>query len=567
MTNTNMNEIIEQAEQNIRTAIKDYRRYTWKTKVLDEISDEFIYRLAEDSFYAKQELRNLFSKSPAWVPELDSLVINGTRTHDMEPQRIWDLGGAILRPAMKSGECSFDTYINILNFFAAPENEQAQKYGIESINKIAPNAYAPGKKLSRIFKAICVALGIADETAGSEFQKLYAQFADELSAKKIDFKLFVSINPAHFLTMSNPKNDKRGDTLTSCHSLNSTEYQYNNGCTGYARDKYSFIVFTAADPDNPETLNNRKTTRQVFAYKPGNGVLLQSRFYNTHGGTTGAVEASAVYRDLIQRELSLLEGIPNLWKTKPAIERPNLIEIGEGFGGYPDWIYSNFNAKISIRTGYEDTCKPFTVGAAGLCINCGCIAEEGLYCDDCDESKKNCGECGCRCDSNDMHAVIDGDGDTIYVCDYCFDNDYTYCDACDHYHPNSYITYVEDEDENYCDDCLVKLCEKCDKCGEYHLRDNMKEAVNSDGDDVYVCKDCIENEDYIFCEDCGRYVHSSNATSVIKSDGTKAFVCPSCLEDDYTDCLGCGRYFEDEALVSRLCPECREDEEELEDVI
>ncbi len=82
---------------------------------------------------------------------------------------------------------------------------------------------------------------MADEAAGSEFQKLYAQFADELSARQIGFKLYVSINPVHFLTMSNPKADSRGCILTSCHSINSTDYQYNNGCSGYARDHVSFI--------------------------------------------------------------------------------------------------------------------------------------------------------------------------------------------------------------------------------------------------------------------------------------------------------------------------------------
>lgn len=40
----------------------------------------------------------------------------------------------------------------------------------------------------------------------------------------------MSINPAHFITMSNPKGDVRGETLISCHSFNSSEYQYNNGC-------------------------------------------------------------------------------------------------------------------------------------------------------------------------------------------------------------------------------------------------------------------------------------------------------------------------------------------------
>ena len=154
--------------------------------------------------------------------------------------------------------------------------------------------------------------GVADNSAGSQFQRLFAQFADELSTRKIDFKLFMSINPAHFVTMSNPKNDRRGTMLTSCHSFNSTAYEYNNGCSGYARDGVTFIVFTVADPEVAETLNNRKTSRQLFMYKPYNGLLLQSRLYNTHGGTRGEQEESKLYRDLVQRELSELEGVPKI---------------------------------------------------------------------------------------------------------------------------------------------------------------------------------------------------------------------------------------------------------------
>lgn len=72
--------LIEQAEKNIRQALDDYAAHTYQTDVLDDIGDEFIERLAEDSTYAKQELRELFSKSPVWHPELDALIINGTRT-------------------------------------------------------------------------------------------------------------------------------------------------------------------------------------------------------------------------------------------------------------------------------------------------------------------------------------------------------------------------------------------------------------------------------------------------------------------------------------------------------
>ncbi len=187
-----------------------------------------------------------------------------------------------------------------------------------------------GKQVAEIYQELAVELNagkapyieqrerlIAEYKAAgrhSELQSALKQLADN-RRKKIDFKLYVSLNPAHFITMSNPKDDKRGDTLTSCHSFNSTSYSYNNGCSGYARDEYTFITFVAADPSNPETLNNRKTMRQIFAYKPGNGLLLQSRLYNTSGGTYGAQEDSKLYRDLVQREISDLEGAPNLWQT------------------------------------------------------------------------------------------------------------------------------------------------------------------------------------------------------------------------------------------------------------
>lgn len=184
--------------------------------------------------------------------------------------------------------------------------------------------------------------------------------------------------------MSNPKGDHRGTTLTSCHSFNSTEYEYNNGCTGYARDKVSFIAFTVADPADKETLNNRKTTRQVFAYKPGNGLLLQSRMYNTSGGVYGASEDSKLYRDLIQREISMLENVPNLWKTYPTVgEKSFCVERGDGFGGYPDWEYENFDGRISIRADHAEDFTSLVVGSYGLCVSCGCETSRGVYCEDC----------------------------------------------------------------------------------------------------------------------------------------------------------------------------------------
>lgn len=553
-----MQEVISRAERNIRQALRDYGAHTGKTDVLEDVTDEFIYRLAADSSYAKQGLRKLFSKSPVWNEELDALVINGTRTHDPDYDRIHRLAMQILEKPFKSLDYDYNDILKAICFFSNPDaSERDRESYIEAIRKLAPKAYTPTKKPSRVFKSLCVALGVADETAGSEFQRLYAQFADELSAKQIGFKLFVSINPAHFITMSNPKRDSRGATLTSCHSFNSTEYDYNNGCTGYARDETSFIVFTVADPTDPETLNNRKTTRQVFAYRPGSGLLLQSRMYNTAGGIYGAAEDSKLYRDLVQREISALEDVPNLWKTYSSVgDKADLVVAGEGFGGYQDWTYENFDGHISIRADCDDeTVDPLDVGTYGLCIVCGEETSAGVYCEDCGEGNE-CDECGGH--YRELYDVRNSRGEWIQVCERCLDEYYTYCDECEEYWPNDCTTEVDGR--YYCDDCLDECCERCDECDEWHRSDSMYDAYR-EGREVRVCSDC-RDEHYYGCDCCGDLHHYDDMHRVYRANGYEDFVCDDCA-DNYDCCPHC-----DELIKIKdngTCPSCGAVIEEQED--
>lgn len=553
-----MQEVISRAERNIRQALRDYGAHTSQTDVLDDVTDEFIYRLAADSSYAKQGLRELFSKSPVWNEELDALVINGTRTHDPDYDRIHRLAMQILEKPFKSLDYDYNDILKAICFFSNPDaSERDRESYIEAIRKLAPKAYTPTKKPSRVFKSLRVALGVADETAGSEFQRLYAQFADELSAKQIGFKLFVSVNPAHFITMSNPKRDSRGATLTSCHSFNSTEYDYNNGCTGYARDETSFIVFTVADPTDPETLNNRKTTRQVFAYRPGSGLLLQSRMYNTAGGVYGAAEDSKLYRDLVQREISMLEDVPNLWKTYSSIgDKADLVVAGDGFGGYQDWTYENFDGHISIRADCdEETVDPLDVGTYGLCIVCGEETSAGVYCEDCGEGNE-CDECGGH--YRELYDVRNSRGEWIQVCERCRDEYYTYCDECEEYWPNDCTTEVDGR--YYCDDCLDECCERCDECDEWHRSDSMYDAYR-EGREVRVCSDC-RDEHYYGCDCCGDLHHYDDMHRVYRANGYEDFVCNDCA-DNYDCCPHCDELIE--IKDDGTCPSCGAVIEEQED--
>ena len=561
-----MQEIIEQAEQNIRQALQDYGAHTNMTDVLDDVSNNFIHRLAVDSSYAKQGLRELFSKSPVWDGKREALVINGTRTHDPDYNRLIELGTEILHDALA---CSGDRYYNILqalNLFCCPQqSETDREASIAAINALAPKAYTPTKKPSRVFKALCVALGVADETAGSEFQRLVAQFADEMNSKKIGFKLYVSINPAHFITMSNPKGDHRGQTLTSCHSFNSTEYQYNNGCSGYARDDVSFIVFTVADPGDPQTFNNRKTTRQIFAYRPGSGLLLQSRMYNTSGGTRGAQTDSKLYRDLVQREISMLENVPNLWKTVSSTgDKSDWVKEGLGFGGYADWTYGDFDGHISFRNDFdEDSEEPLEVGTYGLCICCGDEIEEHLYCSDCKDGGRGeytCDDCDEYCD--ELNTVYDSRGNEIQVCNSCFDENYRYCEVCGRYHANENMNYVDGK--NICDHCLSEYYTQCDDCGAWCKNEDIYYAHDRNGNERSVCSSCIDN--YFCCEECEEFHPHDTVRTLIRSNGQRESICYGCASD-YVTCLHCGELVE--VCDDGTCPNCNGvvDEEEKEEAV
>ena len=523
-------EKIELNEQNIRVALRDYGRHTSSTDVLDDVTSDFIHALARDNCYAKSELRELFRKSPVWNEELDAIVINGNRTHDTNYGHVSTLLFQIFSDAARAGKITneqWDEAEEAFGLFCDPDptDEDRASY-IAALKKIAPKAYAPGKKLSRVFKSMCDALGITDESKGSDFQKYYAQFADELSAKQIDYKLYVSLNPAHFITMSNPINDGRGTMLTSCHSFNRTDYEYNNGCSGYARDPYTFIVFTAADPHNPETLNNRKTSRQLFSYKPGNGLLLQSRLYDTTGGTNGAQALSKEYRDLIQREISALEESPNLWRTFRYVGQDDVIfDEHQGFGGYADWTFRDFDAKVSVRSDHEDSHETWLIGEYGLCIGCGCEIESGLYCEECDNNKPQCEDCGERFCEDDLYRVLDSGGFERLVCDECRERYYTYCEDCEEYHPNECVTYVDYLDRYVCDECLYRFYTQCDECGDYFPSEMIREAVDEGGHSCQICECCADNY-YVECEECGELIHQAYAVS----DEYGNPFCPDCLE-------------------------------------
>jgi hypothetical protein len=341
----------------------------------------------------------------------------------------------------------------------------------------------------------------------------------------------------------------------SYHSLNSTEYEYNCGCAGYARDKTSFIAFTVYDPKNPETLNNRKTTRQIFAYRPGNGLLMQSRLYNSKGGTHGVQEETKLYRDLIQREISDLEGVPNLWKTHKYCDgKESTVYIGKGFDGYAGWAYREFAGKVSIRVDREDDFESLTVGTYGLCVVCAKKIECLMYCSYCYIDRETCDWFEDFFD-DDMYRVHNSNGDEVYVCHNCCDGHYSYCERCDEYYTNNEMSEVDGR--MICRSCLDEYYEECADCGCHHCNDDMWRVYDSRGCEVSVCKDC-QDRHYTKCSHCGEYVHTDSIVGTHDVNGNDVDICDCCRDNHYEECVECGEIFDADVMIDNLCPDCKE---------
>ena len=85
--------------KNIWTAIDDYFHHCYSTDGLDDISEIFVNRLADDSIKSKHDLRQLFRQSQGWNEQLQAIIVNGTKTHNPDYILVYNLANPILRPA------------------------------------------------------------------------------------------------------------------------------------------------------------------------------------------------------------------------------------------------------------------------------------------------------------------------------------------------------------------------------------------------------------------------------------------------------------------------------------
>ena len=205
------------------------------------------------------------------------------------------------------------------------------------------------------------------------------------------------------------------------------------------------------------------------------------------------------------------------------------LRSGYGFGGYEDWVYQDFDARISILLDRLENHEFFDVGTYGLCISCGCEISHGLYCEDCDDDiHARCEQCGERC--SETWTVHDRHGDEIEVCEDCLD-DYSICDDCGEYHYSDNMHCVAGE-RYVCEGCFDSNYVCCDECGEYyHMNEGcLSLAYDRNRNEVYICESCRENE-YEYCERCNETFHESLMHTTRDDGENEIRVCEDCLAE------------------------------------
>ena len=512
--------------RNMKELLEEYD-YTYTTDALDSIIDEWARQ--------KAPLIEAFKKHPNYVEGKFMIVFSTNYDRKIDTNALynfkdWLLGSVVpyltedLPDTIKQQtERDGAHYLprELFNFFyynlAAINTRTIEEETAEFINSMVPEVHAHGgQKTSRVINKLCTYLGYNKHP---DYNREYAKYADALSPLTIKRHTILSLNPLDYLTMS------FGNSWASCHTIDknnkrgmpdSYEGMYSSGTMSYMLDPSSIVLYTVdASYEGDEFWSQPKINRQMFHW--GEEKLVQGRLYpQDNDGFAGGYTP---YRNIVQEIVSIIFNFPNLWTVTKGTDSAGRY-INTYGTHYKD--YHNYkNCSVSRPKGSENE-NYFQVGADPICIECGerHDTEDNINC--CSGSGHYCDDCGCWVDEDD-EIEIDG----CYYCRDCV----SYCDRCDSYHRGE----------------------------EYYI----------DGENRYVCEDCLENC-YTYCEECDEYVNNYDITYV---DSVERYVCDHCLSEYYSECDDCGELYPNKDLIKHdgkhYCESCYSDittEEESEEV-
>lgn len=136
------------------------------------------------------------------------------------------------------------------------------------------------------------------------------------------------------------------------------------------------------------------------------------------------------------------------------------------------------------------------------------VYQQQLYLFDTDDYGV-CDDCGEVVQNTALTMVSGGDR----VCEYCLENDYSYCEHCDTWHPDCDMVKIHTDTYSSCDhpyyvceNCAEDVAHCCERCGDWY----EKQCCRLGADDNWYCEDCW-GENFVTCEDCGEILWRDDA--------------------------------------------------------
>lgn len=452
--------------------------------ILENMHEGFPLYMANMAEEKKASLRSIFSRHPKWNDELQAVIIPGVKASiplDELEDDIFEVTDDLCKMFQESIKCPIANALT--KFFVqlfSPETMDIQLFNLVQ-GAFPKGGVRLGRKSSHIARGIFGDMTPINEFDAKKFEQKFAVLADLLAHKgEKEETVFISINPAHILTASNPKVGGEG-MLTSCHSLNNLDHVYSAGPSGYVNDEVTFIVFTVKDPRNVDSTYCRKTHRMMGHYV--NGRLITSRLYSSCGGVDETNALSDAFRHVAQEVIAFGLDADNIWTEEeynhPSCPDEDVVYCDCNFGGYCDWQYPQFLPILSKLEGHVG--PTFEVGGSGTCIiTCGDNSEYSI----CERymSMKACACCGHEHVQDEMFSY---GGE--YYCPECTAREFPECPSCGGRHPHD--IFIKDENgENICEGCYSDTHSECAECGVVHLNSEFYRTERGQ----LLCKECGE---------------------------------------------------------------------------
>lgn len=166
------------------------------------------------------------------------------------------------------------------------------------------------------------------------------------------------------------------------------------------------------------------------------------------------------------------------------------------------------------------------------------------WCDECvDSDATRCERCGELVDRT-VEVRVGSIGRIDDWCPECVNEHAAECEHCGILYDRDDLSTViinqywsrPDDTEEWCSDCVDADADECSDCGELfaHSCDEFHEERTWDGDYIWICNNCRDDNNWRWCDDCGRLVSDRDYHY---SDEDDCIYCPDCWEEHRCDAL------------------------------